>query len=348
MALTPLESLQALWPPKRWREVTVVVGVSGGADSVALLYLLYQLSRPDSPADSTLESSAGGELIVAHYNHRLRGSESDQDECFVRGLASHLGLTCVVGHANKSTEGSANSLGGVEDSEESWRNQRYAFFQKVAHDSGARYVALAHHGDDRIETVLHHILRGTGISGLAALKPFRGLGEEVVIARPLLYSNRNAIEAYLQYVGVGYREDQSNASNRFTRNKIRNQLIPYLEQLGFSHHRASILRLAEQAQEIEDWLDQSAMEVIDKIVIVKGGEISVHCREFDEQPRPVQRQVLVRLWKQNQWPLGAMNAQAWNRLLALATSNEDINGAVHLPGGVLARRSGAWLILETR
>lgn len=345
MALTPLESLQALWPPKRWREVTVVVGVSGGADSVALLYLLHQLSKGESIADSTLKSSAGGELIVAHYNHRLRGSESEQDECFVRGLARELGLNCVVGDANNSLDGSADLFKVVQDSEESWRNQRYAFFEKVAHDAGARYVALAHHGDDRIETVLHHILRGTGISGLAALKPFRGLGEDVVIARPLLCSNRNTIEAYLAGIGGGYRVDQSNASNRFTRNKIRNQLIPYLEQLGFNHHGASILRLADQAQEIDDWIDKLAVEAMDKIVFSKGGEVRVHCGQLFEQPRPVQRQVLARLWRQNQWPLGPMNAQAWNRLLALATSSEDERGAVHLPGGVLAKRSGIWIHL---
>jgi tRNA(Ile)-lysidine synthase len=336
MALSPIESLQAIWPPKRWRDVSVVVGVSGGADSVALLCLLNQIAQAQSHT---------GTLIIAHYNHLLRGIESDLDERFVRDLANRLNLPCVVERAGEGPSNDANSNDSVAGSEEDWREQRYAFFGRVACKTGARYVALAHHGDDRVETVLHHIFRGTGITGLAAMKPFRGLGEEVVIARPLLHSDRKAIHAYLAQTGLGFREDLSNANNRFTRNKLRNQLIPFLDEIGFVNHRAAILRLAEQATEIEEWIERIVDELYEFMVMEDAGEATVKCEEVGKQPRPVQRQLLLRLWKRNNWPLGAMNAQAWNRLFSMISSEVEGEAMVHLPGGVWAKRLGTVLKL---
>jgi tRNA(Ile)-lysidine synthase len=336
MALSPEESLQEIWPPIRWRDVSVVVGVSGGADSVALLYLLQQIA---------LSQSHTGTLIVAHYNHRLRGLESDLDEEFVRDLSVQLNLECVVERAGGDISQPLDLQHDGANSEERWREQRYAFFGSVAGKTGARYVVLAHHSDDRVETVLHHVLRGTGITGLAAMKPFRGLGEEVVIARPLMLSDRKAIRVFLAQSGIGFREDQSNENNRFTRNKIRNQLLPFLDEMGFVHHRAAILRLAEQATEMEEWIDRIVAELYELVVLEDVGTITVNCERLRKQPRPVQRQLLLRLWQRNHWSLGAMNAQAWNRLFSIISPENMEAASLHLPGGVWAKRHGSVLSL---
>lgn len=345
MSLTPLESLQSLWPPNRWRDVSVVVGVSGGADSIALLGLMHQLAVTNAHC---------GSLIVAHFNHRLRGIESDRDEAFVRDMAAAFGLRFEVGHAPDHTvaiadlAGDANTemLPQIADSEEVWREQRYAFLEKLACEVGARYVALAHHADDRVETVLHHLFRGTGIAGLASLKPFRNLGEEVVIARPLLLSDREAIRNFLASEKLSFREDQSNLNNRFTRNKIRNQLSPFLDDLGFIHHRQAVLRLSEHAAEIEEWLESLVEPLLDRVVSWDGTEVQVDCVEFSKQQRPLQRHALSRIWKQRGWPMGAMNSRTWQRLFALINSLDEVP-AIHLPGGISAWRVEGVLKLKS-
>lgn len=342
MPFTPLESLLYLWPPSRWRDVTVVVGVSGGADSVALVHLLHEIAT---------QNSHPGTLVVAHYNHRLRGDESERDEAFVCELAARLKIECMVERAIPIKRAGPSQVDGetvaaresfFSESEETWRDQRYAFLSRVANRVGARYVALAHHSDDRLETIMHHLLRGTGISGLASLKPFRNLGEEVVMARPLLHADRATIREYLAQSGLLFREDQSNFNNRFTRNRIRNQLLPFLSELGFVQHRAALLRLADQAHEMDEWLDRLVDEVYDQIVSPQGDGASLCCGRMNELARPVQRHLLARLWYRKGWPMGAMNAQAWNRLLAMISGIANDQGG-HLPGGIMVKRMGEQL-----
>lgn len=340
MEVTPRESLESIWPYQRWRDLKVVVGVSGGADSVALVRLLHQLEQ---------EGTGSGSLVVAHFNHCLRAQASDGDERFVRDLANQLGLECIVQRAEEGhkTELNAAEKRSVEnepetaegatiavDSEEQWRKERYDFFYRIACTTGARYVALAHHADDRIETVLHHILRGTGISGLAALKPFRNLGDEVVVARPLLHCNRASLLQYLKDMGQDFREDQSNSNNRFTRNKIRNQLIPYLHDLGFTQHAAAILRLADQAREMEVWFNKIVDSIYEQTVLCEKGRVLLKVDNLKLQPQSVQRELLVRIWKKNAWPLRDMNAQSWKRVLELVSHSDDLPRTLHLPGSL--------------
>jgi|688.fasta_scaffold38781_3 tRNA(Ile)-lysidine synthase len=342
MEVTPRESLESIWPHQRWRDLKVVVGVSGGADSVALVRLLHQLMQ---------EATNSGSLVVAHYNHCLRAQASDGDERFVRDLAEHLGLDCFVqraddGHtfAMKGGVGSSTESEPTEkvlaaevaaiatDSEEQWRKERYDFFYRIACSTGARYVALAHHADDRVETVLHHILRGTGISGLAALKPFRNLGDEVVIARPLLHCSRASLLKFLKDMGQPFREDHSNSNNRFTRNKIRNQLLPYLSDLGFTQHAAAILRLADQAREMDDWFNRIVDNIYEQTVLCDKGRVLLKVDQLTQQPQGVQRELMVRIWKKNAWPLRDMNAQSWKRVLELLTYSDNLPRTLHLPG----------------
>lgn len=188
---------------------TVVVALSGGADSVALLDILANLP------------GCGPKLVPAHLNHCLRGDESDGDEQFVRQLVARYGLTAEI----RRVDVSGVAAHGALSLEEAGRDARYGFFRELALRSGASAVALAHHRDDQAETVLLRLLRGSAGSGLCAM---RAKGEEELFVRPLLAISRGEIEAYLRRVGLTWREDSSNSDTRFLRNRIRHELLPQL------------------------------------------------------------------------------------------------------------------------
>ena len=213
MSPPPLDQeLAAAWPPESWADVSVLVAVSGGADSVALLRGL-----------AGLKVGGEGKLVVGHFNHRLRGEESDGDEQFVARLAEELGLGLECGRLE------AGDIDACPDGiEEAARRQRYRFLTETAERVGARYVACAHTADDQVETVLHRILRGTGIAGLAGIPRCRRLSPAVTLIRPLLEVRRAELVDYLASLGQSYREDSSNLDRRFTRNRIRHDLLPQL------------------------------------------------------------------------------------------------------------------------
>jgi len=189
---------------------TVVVGVSGGSDSVALLHILKYL--PGFPL----------KLVVAHLNHLLRGVESDGDELFVVELAKKWGLKVVVHHADVRTIADELHL----SLEEAGRESRKKFFRSIADSVNASGVMLAHHADDQAETVLLRLLRGTGAGGLTAMKQ---VTEDGHIYRPLLGVTRKELRDYLQLCGIGWREDSSNSETYFLRNRIRHELLPILK-----------------------------------------------------------------------------------------------------------------------
>src|SRR3954468_11588552 len=176
-----LSKLAAAFPPERWRDVTTLVAVSGGADSVALLCGLAALKQ----------GQGEGRLIAAHFNHQLRGAESDEDEAFVRRLARELTVDIEVGSGDVRGGASGDGL------EAAARSARYAFLTETARRSGARYVVTAHTADDQVETVLHRILRGTGLGGLAGIPRVRELTPGQALVRPLLSAGRADVTAYL-------------------------------------------------------------------------------------------------------------------------------------------------------
>ena len=171
MPLHPFETrLAASWPPEDWKDLTVLAAVSGGGDSVALLRGLAALKLPGE-----------GRLIAAHVNHKLRGADSDADQAFVQELCGQLGLACEV--ATAAVDPTAGSRGqGIEATA---RRARYAVLEEMAGRVGARFVVTAHTADDQAETILHRILRGTGIRGLSGMSRSRRLGPATLL-RPLL------------------------------------------------------------------------------------------------------------------------------------------------------------------
>ncbi len=208
---------------------TVVVGVSGGSDSLCLLHVLNQL-RPK------FEWS----LHVAHLNHCLRGTEADEDMLFVALLAMNWELGCTIEAVDVATIAQQRH----RSLEETARQVRYSFFARVARQIGATAVAVGHHADDQSETVLMHLLRGTGLAGLRGMLPavdlesVRSIGEEVSsssptshlrLVRPLLPVSRVEIERYCQAHNLAPRSDESNLDMSYFRNRLRHQLLPMLE-----------------------------------------------------------------------------------------------------------------------
>ncbi len=202
------------------RKDRVVVGVSGGPDSLCLLHVLTQL-RPQ------LELT----LYAAHLNHRLRGTESDADEEHVRQMAADWGVPITVSAADVATMAAHRRIGV----EEAARQARYRFLGQVATQVAAEKVAVGHSADDQAETVLMHLLRGSGLSGLRGMlpaAPYPLPPFALILIRPLLEVPRSAIEAYCREHGLQPRVDRSNLDQTLLRNRLRHQVLPALERVS--------------------------------------------------------------------------------------------------------------------
>lgn len=186
----------------------VIVTCSGGADSIFLLHILNKL---------------GFECVVAHCNFHLRGEESDRDENFVSEFCKNEGITLLVEHFDTKQFAAENKL----SIEMAARELRYNWFEKVRAEYNAGAIAVAHHSDDSIETILLNLLRGTGLKGICGIRPKNGY-----IVRPLLCVNRKEIEDYLTENGIGYITDSTNLENEYTRNKVRNIVMPILREIN--------------------------------------------------------------------------------------------------------------------
>ncbi|MDR2136817.1 MAG: tRNA lysidine(34) synthetase TilS [Synergistaceae bacterium] len=190
----------------RRREGPVVLAVSGGGDSMALLWLFRTFYE--------------GEIIVAHLEHGIRGEESEEDMRFVQETARRWGLESEVRRVDVP-----GLLEKGESLETGARRMRYAFLESVAKERGAWGVALGHNKEDAAETVLFNLLRGAGVRGVAGMPERRG-----IFFRPLLRCSRDFLRAILRYRGIPWREDRTNADDAYTRNFLRNQLIPLVER----------------------------------------------------------------------------------------------------------------------
>ncbi|MBU1018208.1 tRNA lysidine(34) synthetase TilS [Patescibacteria group bacterium] len=232
--LKTVQKTLAAFPPFK----KVIVGVSGGADSVALAHILIQLKY---------------DVTIAHLNHGLREKESDTDEKFVKDLSKKWKRPCVTHKIQLSDKG---------NTENSARLVRYAFLEKVRQAEKAEFIAVAHHQDDQIETILMHMQRGAGLRGLCGMKNQNGL-----IIRPLLGVKKKDLEAYLKKEKIDFRTDSSNFDRRFRRNLFRHQIIPELKKKHKDLDRQLLQMSAvaqKRLQEIEkqsaDWIRTNVMD----------------------------------------------------------------------------------------
>ncbi len=303
----------------------LVVAVSGGADSVALLGTLLT-ARPPRPDAA---------LIIAHLNHQLRGPDADADEEFVRNLAARLSGGLIYRSARRDVPALARAAGtNVEDTA---RRVRYDWLAATAAELGARWVATGHTADDQAETVLHRLLRGTGLRGLRGIAARRPLAQSVELVRPLLEVSRAEILEYLRAATLDWREDATNRDLAYTRNRIRHELLPQLAE--YNPAIGSLLgRLARQADEAYRDLEARTRILLAAAERPRGAPWLVFDRaSLAAAPRHLVRELFHLVWERERWPLGEMNHAHWERLATLACGE---GAAVDLPGRIRARCRG--------
>ncbi len=310
--------LAAAWPPRQWADLTVLAAVSGGADSVAMLRALVAVKPPGD-----------GRLVVGHLNHRLR-EDADADERFVAELSGRLGLECCCGRLEPASLTEAGR--GLEAAA---REARYRFLRTTAERLGARYVACGHTADDQIETVLHRILRGTGIAGLAGM-PAARLSEAVTLVRPLLGARRSELLEYLDRIGQPYRQDRSNLDRRFTRNRLRHDLLPHLAEHYNPAVGDALLRLARLAGEIQE---VAARRVGSSSAAVAEGRGVILLRERWRESRNTSRELIKAVWRgkdgrSRRW--GSASGTSWCGCCSAGKPLPVSGGETHAAG----RRAG--------
>jgi tRNA(Ile)-lysidine synthase len=318
--------LAAAWPPETWRDVTVLVAVSGGADSVGLLRAL-----------AALKTSGNGRLAVAHFNHRLRPEAPDEAR-FVAELAQRLGLNCEIGEGQVA-EAAALQGDGLEAAA---RAERLAFLQAAAERLGARYVVTAHTADDQAETVLHRILRGTGIAGLAGMRRARPLGPAVTLIRPLLAIRRAEILDYLAELNQLFCEDMSNAELAFTRNRLRLDLLPRLAAEYNPEVIPALVRLAEIARDAQQVVEANVEELLDRAVSpanLSPERVTIDCHLLAGANRHLLREMFVAIWREHNWPQQAMGFAEWDALAGMVLDPDPLTAPRNLPGNIRAQKN---------
>lgn len=293
----------------------ILVGVSGGLDSLALLHLLR--FSPGLPTTG---------LVVGHFNHRMR-PESDADALWVRGWARAWGLECSFGRAERrlSSEGAA-------------RHARYVFFERERKALRARWVLTAHHADDQAETILFRIVRGTGLHGLGGIPEERAPG----ILRPLLPFNRDRLSEYAAAAGIRPRRDSSNDDPRFARNVVRNEILPRLEAAVAPGARRSLLRLGRIASKEEAaWKPIVEALVRDLVTEEDDTRIEINRMAFLGHDEAVRARILRELAGR----LGATLGEAGTRSALAFTSAGASGHGYPLSGKVRLIRSFDRLVL---
>jgi tRNA(Ile)-lysidine synthase len=291
------------------------VAVSGGADSVALLRLILEVRE-----------TLGIVVCVVHFNHGLRGKASDADEQFVEKLAKNHKLEFFVAREDIGAK-AKRERANLEDA---GRRARMAFFGELVKDGRISRVAVAHTADDQAETVLAHILRGTGLAGLAGIH-----AESGVVIRPLLKARRGDLRIYLREKRQTWREDKSNKDIERTRARIRHELMPLLEKRFQSATVEHLCQLAELAREDELHLEGQAQAWEKAYVRSTEGSATAQLPllEFSEQTRAMKTRVIRRIVERMKTRAGQLSSLHVEAVLGLAEAKES-GKSLPVPGGV--------------
>ena len=306
MAIEPVQTSELLVPPGAW-----AVGVSGGADSVGLLSLVR--GRPDL------------RLVAVHLDHETRGAQSTGDADFVRELCARWAVPCVVARRG---ELEPSLVDPPANASALFRALRLSLFQRVVRDERLLGVLLAHHADDQAETVLHRLLRGAGPAGLGGMRVDHFVAG-VRIYRPLLGVRREAIRAYLQGIGQAWREDASNISEKYLRNRLRGLLAdhPALSD--------ALIQLAVAMGNVRDWLDDVTPTLSEQFNV----------RELRGRPVMVAAEAARRWLIACGAPRDDVGSETLGELLAMV---EDAASPARrsFPGAIVVRRRGGMIFVE--
>ena len=306
----------------------VLVGVSGGADSVGLMRGLRALAEAGEL-----------ELVAAHLDHGIRRRAGPRDAAWTAALCRHFDIPIVVEKADVPAYASEHRM----NIEEAARTVRYEFFERAARVERCSHVAVAHTADDQVETVLHHLFRGTGLAGLRGMQAVRPLAEGLTLVRPLLRIRRGQIVEWLREVGQRFCTDATNLDESRTRNRIRHSVLPTLERELGPPVRDAILRVAEQAGELQSAIEELAAGLLTQCIQDETTDVvRLNAEVLSRQPRHLVREVFVELWKRKNWPRQAIGFDDWDKLWRLVKQG----GSATLPGAIKVTRRGTLIVIR--
>jgi tRNA(Ile)-lysidine synthase len=302
----------------------IVVGVSGGADSVCLLYVLSNIFKEKEIT-----------LIVVHVNHGIRGEDAGLDEQFVETLCIRQGIEyqsfCYDVRKVAKEEGLTE--------EEAGRKVRYLSFIKVCRQKKCNKIAIAHNKNDNAETVLFNFFRGTGIKGLSGIDPVRMMKdkkETVAIIRPLLCASRPEIEAFLLKKGISYQTDVTNLEDTYSRNKIRNKILSYVTREINSNAVKHIAGTAMQLKEIDTYIGHQT-DLRYKALVKKDGYVfCVRVKDIKEEDIVIQKEIIRKIILSLAGRLKDLEAKHVEQVLSLCT--KSVGKRINLPYGIVALR----------
>ena len=252
----------------------IILGVSGGPDSISMLNILNEI-----------KNELQIEIYVAHINHMIR-EEADEDEQYVKNYCDKNNLQCFVKRIDVQQFANNNKIG----TEEAGRNIRYEFFEEILQKVGANKIAVAHNKNDKIETIIMNLFRGSGISGLKGIEPIR----ENKYIRPLIECGRDEIEQYCEQEKLNPRFDKTNFENDYTRNKIRNIVIPYIQKEFNPNIIETIDRLSQVATEESYYIESQANKIYEKLLIEKTEkQIILNLKEFNKLDKVIKNRIIL-------------------------------------------------------
>lgn len=317
--LALLEKIDVSLKAQAWQDQGTVVAISGGPDSVALFLGLREV-RPDA------------RLILAHLNHGLRGPDSDADETFVAQLYETCAKSGPLELRRHRIDVAAQATAEHGNLEAVARRVRYEWLQSVAMETGCRWLVTGHTADDQAETVLHRIVRGSGLRGLRGIAPRKPLSSALTLLRPMLAVTRSEVLEFLQVRQQNFRLDRSNLDLAHTRNRIRHELLPLLA----SQYNPDIARLlgqlASQAEESFAQTEARAEELLRQAELPRAGSLLIFNRAaLAGAPRHLVCEMFRLVWQREQYSENDMTFEAWGRMAAIAQGEQT---AVDLPGGI--------------
>jgi tRNA(Ile)-lysidine synthase len=302
----------------------VLVAISGGSDSVALLFLLRDL------AENGRFTLTG----LAHLNHRLRAT-ADRDERFCRDLADRLHLRIAVKKEDVKGYARGRNL-SVEDAA---RRIRYDFLEQAAAAFGADRVAVGHAQDDQAETFLLKLIRGAGLTGLAGIRPRRGR-----IIRPLLDARRCDLRNYLSDVGQEWIDDESNEDLANPRNRIRHRVLPELDCAAGASTRPAVARAAGLAREDTEWLDELAGSRYEQLAQASEDGVTIEIAPLAAEPPPIRRRILLKALRVT----SGGREVGLDHVEAAMAALEGSAGGADFPGGRVELRRGKLVLIQQK
>jgi tRNA(Ile)-lysidine synthase len=310
----------------------ILLAVSGGADSIALLYVMHLLKK---------QGVISGNLCCAHINHRLRAEQADKDEEFVVEQAAKLGLSMTNRRIDVRVFARRNKI----SIETAAREIRIESLINIAAKNKCSHIVTGHQKDDNAETVLHRLLRGTGFRGLAGIWPMRTFNENIRFVRPLLCVTRDEISKYLQKNKLKWREDATNIDCRYTRNYIRHKLLPTMQKDFNGSIVEQLYEISNSARRCYKIICSHVDNIWPQVADCKDEKVTLNLRIFSEQSPPVKIELIRRSLCSIGCGESGMTEKHYRSILQLAEQN--VTGKMlQLPGGFIARREYGNLVFS--